>query len=148
MHGHRRIEARSLGALSERAANEGRFEDARDLLVQSFRIDRELGNVPFVSMDLVRFAVIHTREARPETAARLIARAVTVFQEIGLTLESWMAQEVDDATAAVRARLDDDVFAAAWQKGEKLTIDEAVALALDDAEAVAAPKPGEAGRDA
>jgi tetratricopeptide (TPR) repeat protein len=148
MHGHRRIEARSLGALSERAANEGRFEDARDLLVQSFRIDRELGNVPFVSMDLVRFAVIHTREARPETAARLIARAVTVFQEIGLTLESWMAQEVDDATAAVRARLDDDVFVAAWEAGEKLTIDEAVALALDDAEAVAAPKRGEAGRDA
>ena len=28
-HGHRRIEARSLGALAELAASEGRFEEAR-----------------------------------------------------------------------------------------------------------------------
>jgi hypothetical protein len=129
-HGHRRIEARSLGALAERAANEDRFDDARDLLVQSLRIDRELGNVPFVSLDLVRFAVIHTREGRPQVAARLIARAVAVFHEIGFSLESWMTREVDDATAAVRAQLEDDAFEAAWEEGARMSLDEAVALAL------------------
>jgi len=129
-HGHRRIEARSLGALAERAANEGRFDDARELLVQSFRIDRELGNVPFVSLDLVRFAVIHTRDGRPEVAARLIARAVAAFDEIGFSLESWMTHEVDDATTAVRAQLHDASFEAAWEEGVKMSLDEAIALAL------------------
>ena len=133
MHGHRRIEARSLGALSERAANQGRLDEARDLLVQSLHIDRELGNVPFVSMDLVRFAAIHTREARPEIAARLIARAVAVFEEIGLTLESWMTHEVEDTTARTRALLDDAAFAAAWEEGARMSLEDAVALALKTA---------------
>ncbi|HLG07953.1 MAG TPA: hypothetical protein VI409_04690, partial [Gaiellaceae bacterium] len=131
-HGHRRIEARSLGALAERAANEGRFDDARELLVQSFRIDRELGNVPFVSLDLVRFAVIHTRDGRPQLAARLIARAVAVFDEIGFSLESWMTREVEDATAAARAQLDAEAFDAAWEEGANMSLDEAVALALGE----------------
>ena len=130
-HGHRRIEARSLGALAERAENEGRFDDARDLLVQSLRIDRELGNVPMVSFDLVRFAVIHARDGRPELAARLVARAVAVFDEIGFALESWMTRDVEDATAAVRAQLDDVAFDEAWEAGAKLSLDEAVALALE-----------------
>jgi predicted ATPase/class 3 adenylate cyclase len=129
-HGHRRIEARSLGALAERAANEGRFDDARELLVQSFHIDRELGNVPFVSLDLVRFAVIHIRDGSPQLAARLIARAVAVFDEIGISLETWMRREVEDATAAVRAQLDDDSFDAAWEEGARMSLDDAVALAL------------------
>ena len=129
-HGHRRIEARSLGALSERAATEGRLDDARDLLVQSFDIDRELGNVPFVGMDLVRFALLHTHHAKPETAARLIARAVAVFEEIGLILESWMTQEVEDATAVVRGLLDDASFAASWEEGRNMSLEDAVALAL------------------
>jgi predicted ATPase/class 3 adenylate cyclase len=133
-HGHRRIEARSLGALAEKATNQGRFDEARELLVQSFRIDRELGNVLFVCLDLVRFAVAHTREGRPELAARLISRAVAVMYEKGFSLESWMTREVDDATADVRAQLDDHSFDAACEKGSKLTLDEAIALALEETE--------------
>jgi predicted ATPase/class 3 adenylate cyclase len=129
-HGHRRIEARSLGALSERAAIEGQLDEAGDLLVQSFRIDRELGNVPFLALNLTRFAVIHTREENLELAVRLLACCVTVFDEIGFTPESWMTSEIDDATEAVRSKLDPDVFAAAWEQGSKMSLDEAVALAL------------------
>jgi hypothetical protein len=133
-HGHRRIEARSLGALSERARDEGRLDEARELLVESFRIDQELGNVPFIGMDLIRFAGIHNRDGRPEVAARLIARGVAVFEEIGFSLESWMTEEVDDATARVRAVLDEAAFAAAWEEGRALTLDEAIALALGETE--------------
>ena len=69
-------------------------------------------------MDLVGSAAIHTREARPEIAARLIARAVAVFDEIGLTLESWMTHEVEDTTARPRALLDDAAFAPRpWEEG-------------------------------
>ncbi len=138
-YSHRRVEARSLGALSERAADEGRFDEARELLVESFRIDRELGNVPFVGMDLVRFAVIHLRDRRPEVAARLISRAAGVFEGIGLLLESWMAREVDDATSKVRAQLDEAAFEAAWEAGAKLSLDDACALALEECSPADAP---------
>jgi non-specific serine/threonine protein kinase len=133
-HGHRRIEARSLGAMAELAASEGRFEDADALLTQSFRIDLEFGNLPFISIDLVRFALLSARTGRPEDAARMLARATALRDEIGFTLESWMTVETDEALAAVHAQLDDTAFAEAWEQGRALTIDEAVALALDSAE--------------
>ena len=133
-HGHRRIEARSLGALAERAASEGRFDDERELRMASFRIDQELGNVLFVSLDLVRFAVVHAREARPDTAARLISRAIAEIHEKGFSLETWMTREIEDVTEAVRAQLDDASFEAAWHGGARMSLDEAVALALGEDE--------------
>jgi predicted ATPase/class 3 adenylate cyclase len=139
-HGHREIEARSLGALSDRAADEGRLDEARELLVQSFRIDRELGNIPFVGMDLVRFADIHLRGGgRPEVAARLVSRALAVFEEISFSPESWMTERVNDVTAALRGQLDDASFDAAWEAGGRMSVEEAVALALGPAETRKAP---------
>ena len=133
-HGHRRIEARSLGALAELAASEGRFEDADALLAQSFRIDLELGNLPFVSVDLVRFALASVRTGKPIVGAQLLSRAAALRDEIGFALESWMTTETEEALAAVGAQLDQDAFAEAWEAGTKLSLDEAVALALDSAE--------------
>ncbi len=130
-HGHRRIEARSLGAFAELAASEGRFEDASTLLTQSFRIDLELGNLPFVSVDLVRFALTSARTGRPFVGAQLLSRATTLRDEIGFAFESWMTKETEEARAAVRAQLDEEAFAEAWEAGSKLSLDEAVALALD-----------------
>jgi hypothetical protein len=130
VHGHRRIEARSLGVLAEIAADEGRLDDARELLLASFRIDQELGNLPFMSFDLVRFAAVHIREGKAEIAARLIGRAVAGFEEIGLSLESWMTRELDQATEAAQAQLDEASFTAAWEAGEEMSLDEAIALAL------------------
>jgi predicted ATPase/class 3 adenylate cyclase len=133
-HGHRRIEARSLGALADRAASEGRFGDAHALLSQSCRIDLELGNLPFLSVDLVRFAYLSARMGRPGVAAQLLSRATALRDEIGYSLESWMTLETEEAFAEVRALLDDAAFDEAWEAGRVLTLDEAVALALDSVE--------------
>ncbi|MDH4177166.1 MAG: hypothetical protein OEW31_11820 [Thermoleophilia bacterium] len=37
----------------------------------------------------------------------------------------------EEALTAIRAQLDDDALAEAWEEGQALTLDEAVALALD-----------------
>jgi hypothetical protein len=133
-HGHRRIEARSLGALAGAAADEGRFDDEHALLSQSCRIDLELGNLPFLSVDLVRFALASARRGRPRVAAQLLARATALRDEIGYTLESWMTLETEEALAAVRAQLDDFALDEAWEAGAKLSLDEATALALEPLE--------------
>jgi hypothetical protein len=41
---------------------------------------------------------------------------------------------LDDATAAVRAQLDEASFEAAWGKGAEMSLDGAVTLALEQAE--------------
>jgi len=128
--GHKRIEARALGALSERAAGEGRLDDAHALLLESFHIDLDLGNLPFLSVDLVRFAHLSALRKRPEVGARLLARTTALRDEIGFSLESWMTLETDKAIAAVRAQLDEAAFDEAWEQGTKLSLDDAIALAL------------------
>ena len=41
-----------------------------------------------------------------------------------------MTREIDEATEAVRARLDPTVFASAWERGSRMSLDEASELAL------------------
>jgi hypothetical protein len=41
-----------------------------------------------------------------------------------------MRQEVDDATTAVRSQLDDASFEVAWEEGVKMSLVQAIALAL------------------
>jgi len=133
-HGHKRIEARAVSAFAERAAEEGRLADARLLLVQAVRMDCELGNLPFLAVDLVRFASLLCHEGNPWTATLVLSRAASLNEDTGFALESWMSKTIDEALALVHAQLDDATFDAAWEQGEQLTLDEAVALALGESE--------------
>ncbi|MBA3787780.1 MAG: adenylate/guanylate cyclase domain-containing protein, partial [Actinobacteria bacterium] len=54
--GNKRIEARALGALAMLALDEGRSRDALAMMADSYRIDRDMGNLMFVVVDLTRFA--------------------------------------------------------------------------------------------
>jgi predicted ATPase/class 3 adenylate cyclase len=132
-HGHKRIEARGLGSLAVRAADEGRFDEAHALQSQSLLIDLELGNLPFVSVDLVRFALIAVRSGQPLLAAQLLSRTRVLRDEIGMSLESWMkieTEETEEALAASREQLGEQGFAEAWAAGATMTLDDAIALAL------------------
>ena len=44
---------------------------------------------------------------------------------------SWVAKMNEETLGVIRSQLDDAAFAEAWEEGRALTIDEAVALALD-----------------
>jgi predicted ATPase/class 3 adenylate cyclase len=129
--GHKRIEARSLGGLATVALGEGRLEDARALFEESLRIDREVGNAVFVAVDLVRFAALVHAGGEPDAAAQLLARADALRAEIGFAEESWMTEERERTLIAVRSALDQPTLARAWDEGLSLTLDEAVALAVD-----------------
>jgi tetratricopeptide (TPR) repeat protein len=61
-------------------------------------------------------------------AARLLGAAAAARASSTLPLAPSERVEVDRITAAVRARLDPDTFAAAYRRGAELTLDEAVAL--------------------
>jgi predicted ATPase/class 3 adenylate cyclase len=129
--GNKRIEARSLGALAMSALDEGRLGDAVAMMADSYRIDRDLGNVIFVAVDLARFAAIRAHEGKAETAAQLLAKSEVMHEEIAWTPESWVAEEREKTRAVIRTQLDEAAFAESWEQGRTLTLDEAVALALE-----------------
>jgi predicted ATPase/class 3 adenylate cyclase len=130
--GYKRMEARALGGLATEALREGRLEDARAMFEESFRIDLDMGFSMMVAVDLVRLAAVSTAEGDPETAARLLARANALREEVGYSEELWMTEEREQGLASARSTLDDATFASAWDQGRRMTLADAVGLALGE----------------
>jgi len=123
--------ATSLGALAEYALYEDRVEDAMPMLHESTRIYREIGDLSMIAMNLCRFALALAIDAKPLDSARMLASAEALFEEIGRSIDTWIVKMNDLTRATVRTQLDEAAFAEAWEQGKKLTLDEAVALALE-----------------
>jgi predicted ATPase len=127
------LEAQSLGALGEYAAVEGNAAEATPLLTESLRIFREAGDPYAIGASLCRCARVLAGADHADEAAQVLARAEAVYlEDIGRpTLEPWIGAMNDGTRELIRARLDDDAYAAATERGRALTVDAAVALALD-----------------
>ena len=86
-------------------------------------------------VDLVRFAPVFARAGKPFVGAQLLSFAAALRTDISfVVVESWMTRTIEEALEAVRAQLDKAAFAEAWEAGAKLSLDEAVALALGEAD--------------
>lgn len=133
MLGNSLMEARALASLGVQAGYEGRFAEAVALLKEAYRLDRVMGQRTQVALDLCRLAQAFGVAGRAEPAVWLAARADALAEELGVTLPSWGTAMRDEGVSRARERLTDDEFATAWQRGRSMGIDEAVALALEEA---------------
>ena len=129
--GNERMQATTLSALAEYALRERRVQDALPLLRDANRIHRDLDDPEETAVDLSRLARAYLLEERAETAAQLLSRSEALREEIGASI-SWNAEFNEETLAMIRTKLDEEVFAGAWEQGRKLTLDEAVALALGE----------------
>ena len=132
--GNQRMEATSLGALAEYAIREGRVSDALPMLKEGTRIYRHLGERQEIAVNLCRLARALAVEGRAGTAARLLSTSQALREEIGASVPSWVADLNEETLTAVRTQLDDAAFAEAWEHGRMLTVDDAIALALESLE--------------
>jgi tetratricopeptide (TPR) repeat protein len=133
LDGNERVAARSLYSLSWHAVNEGRPQDSITMVKEALSTYLGLGEVAEVAMGLRRFAWALAAEERGRSAAQLLSKAEALREEIGASLEAWVGEMDEKTLATIRLQLDERGFAEAWEQGRKLTLDEAVALALDEA---------------
>jgi tetratricopeptide (TPR) repeat protein len=129
--GNERMQATSLGALAEYALYDGRIEEALPMLKESTRIYSDLGERHEIGVNLCRFARAFAVQGHGDTGAQVLARAEALREEIGATEYAWVAEMNEGTLALVRKELDEAAFARAWEQGRTLTLDDAVALALD-----------------
>ena len=129
-----RLEAMALDGLSGYARDEGRVEDAFSMNRESLRYWRDLGDVQHELDSLSRFAATHSVAGDAELAARLLSSSLALHEEMGLSVPLYQAGRNEATLARIRGLLDDAAFAEAWEQGRALTLDEAVALALGEAE--------------
>ena len=129
--GNKNLEAQALGAMAGMALDQGRAGDAVSLLKDVLRIDRDTGEPFQTSIDLTRFARgAAFAGGRDADAARLLSCAEAVRREMGAGGMPNVVRNHEEALAIIRGRLNDDVFAKAWQEGRKMSLDDAIALAL------------------
>ncbi len=129
--GSRGLEATSLASLAGYARDEGRIEDALRLHAQVLRINLDLGDVQHQADDLSRFALTHARAGHAELAAQLLSASLALHEDLRMSVPLYQERRNEETLALIHELLDDAAFDAAWEQGRALTLDEAVALALD-----------------
>jgi predicted ATPase/class 3 adenylate cyclase len=130
--GIREMEEDIVGTLAEYALEDGRVADALPLLIQSLRMSQELEDQLEIALNLRRFGRALTLMDRAAPAARLLSVSETLREEIGFK-RSWF-RELDETTlAAIRSQLGPAAFDEEWALGRKLTVDQAIELALESA---------------
>jgi predicted ATPase/class 3 adenylate cyclase len=129
--GNERQIAFALDLLERHARHEGRPRDALPMLKEGLRIRVDLHDPVHIADSLGRVASALAQTHEAEVATRLLSRAVAANEEIGIDMPIYQEKRNQETLAAIRAQLDEASFAAAWEQGRALTLDEAVALALE-----------------
>jgi tetratricopeptide (TPR) repeat protein len=88
---------------------------------------RNVGMLPWLKM----LAALELAQGRPERAVRLAAIAARAVEELGGELPEALTG-VGNPLEEARALLDEDAYARAVQEGLAMTVDQAVAYALED----------------
>ena len=132
--GYLDTEAGTLGSLTTIAIQEGRADDARELARENLLAAQRLRSLRAMAESLVRTADVLARFfGRAETAAALLACFDSLHDRIGVS-GAWVGRWNEELRAELRGRLDQATLAEAWERGAKLTVDKAVALALAELE--------------
>jgi predicted ATPase/transcriptional regulator with XRE-family HTH domain len=88
-----------------------------------------------IAYPLDGFAVLAAAQNMQERAARLLSAAENLYTPLRFEMSAKERAEHHQAIASARTALGEEAFAVAYEEGRRMSLDEAVAYALGDAEA-------------
>jgi predicted ATPase len=127
------VQARSLAVLAQYDLDEGRVESALPLLAGAHRIQGSRRGIAYRYWDAIlvcRLALGLALKGEAVAAVRLLACADVRFEELEVGAEPWVVRMNEQTLEMARSSVDEATAAAATEEGRKLTVDEAVELAL------------------
>jgi predicted ATPase/DNA-binding CsgD family transcriptional regulator len=127
-----------LNNLASLANIDGEHERAAELYVESLLLCRELEYRQGIAGCLEGLAQAEAGQ-RPERAARLLGAAQALRKRINAPLSASERADHDRTVEMVRGALGEKAFAAEWARGQAVTLEEALALALERMPRVFAP---------
>jgi non-specific serine/threonine protein kinase len=114
------------------AYQERDYERARELAAASIRPMAEIGLKQMVLSALKEMAGSLGKLGEPEKAARLLGASDALMAEMGLDHQPSDLPEMVKFSADVKSQLDETAFDAAYAEGQVMTLEQAVAYALDE----------------
>jgi predicted ATPase/class 3 adenylate cyclase len=124
--------AQALYNLGRAANAQGNDRQAAKRFREGLLLAQEVGPTTLLPLFLVGLAGVAGAQVRPERQARLLGAAETLREGGSARLEPLDQVEVDRYAAAARAALGEEAFAAAWAEGRQLTLEQAVAYAMEE----------------
>jgi predicted ATPase/DNA-binding SARP family transcriptional activator len=122
--------ASSLFNLGLLARTEGDFATAGARHEECLALGREVGDEWIIGTALEGLADVAVAQGQAARAARLFAVAERLRETAGVRWEGHQS-DYRCSVAATRAQLDEEALAAAWAAGRAMSLDEAVAYALE-----------------
>jgi len=129
--GHRRAEAINLNNLANVARCRGEFAQAWSLCEQSLAIKRELGDRWGIAYSLEAFAALAAAQAQAERATKLFGAAEALRETLSAPLRPSERGDHDRAVDQAQSLLPAETFVSAWTLGRAMTLDQAIASALE-----------------
>jgi len=109
----------------------GNYHRAGVFYHETLRLRLERGDLLATAQSLEDFAVLAGREGKYERAVLLLGAVETVCAPLGHTLSVAVPAEYERTAVAARATLTVEAFAAAWEAGRTMTLEQAIAYATE-----------------
>ena len=123
--------AYAIRRLGQLLWHEGDNEAAFTLCKESLNLNQQVGDPRGTIACLAGLAAIAAAQGRFERAAKLMAAVDTQLASIGIRLLFIDQLEYARNLADLRAKLDEKNFNKFWAKGKRMSLDDAIALALE-----------------
>jgi tetratricopeptide (TPR) repeat protein len=127
----------SLLNLGTQLVEQSDYPAACACLHECLTLCRELSLKPVTVYAVEGCAGLALRQQQPEQALRLWGAAAALRETIGSPLPPAAQEQHEREMMAVRETLGEDAFAAAWAKGQAMTMEQAIEYALSEPEVTA-----------
>jgi tetratricopeptide (TPR) repeat protein len=121
----------SLGILGWVEMRQGDWNRAIARLGESLEVRREIGDKSGSAWCLERLAEVALAQGQAEKAVRLFAAGAALRASIRSVIDPVDQPEVESKLSSLRAELGEERFAATWDEGQALALEQAVAYALE-----------------
>ncbi len=125
----------ALYGLAEVHAELKEYTDAVRLLRESISARHQLGDVKGLAYSLGALAMALHPFGTGVLAAQLEGASDKICQELGLVMDPATRAEKENFLVQLRVKLGDSVFEEAWSSGQAMSLEQAMALAMQDPDA-------------
>jgi predicted ATPase/DNA-binding CsgD family transcriptional regulator len=122
--------AHTLTVLGRIALDQGAYERATACYKESLTLRQETGEKEGIATALEGLAAVTGMQGQPVRAARLYGSAESLRTLLGAPLTPIDRPYYQQTVAAIRAQLDEPTFLKAWTEGQAMTLEEAIAEAV------------------
>ena len=122
--------AHTLTILGRIALDQGAYERATACYKESLALRQQTGEKEGIATALEGLAAVTGMQGQPASAARLYGSAESLRTLLSAPLPPIDRPSYQQTVAAIRAQLDEPTFLKAWTEGQAMTLEEAIAEAV------------------